>query len=165
MKIALLILALGVLATANAEGMGSGEAMLSGENQVPTVVTTDMVGMFSANATSKSIKWKLEIFDAVNVTMAHIHLGNSSTNGPPIVYLVPGGNAAKNSTLPMLTPPRSGSNLVFSGTFRATEVGPPLNGTTMADLMNTFMSGETYVNIHTVAYPAGEIRGQVEWQA
>ncbi|KAI7842628.1 hypothetical protein COHA_003732 [Chlorella ohadii] len=124
-----------------------------------------MVGMWSANATTKNIKWRLEIYDGVNVTMAHIHLGNASTNGPPIVYLVPGGNAAQNSTLPMLMPPRSGSNLVFSGTFRPSDVGAPLNGTTMTDLIDTFVAGGAYVNIHTTTYPAGEVRGQIEWQA
>lgn len=36
--------------------------------------------------------------------------GNATTNGPPIVYLVPSGNAAEDSALPMLDPPRSGSN-------------------------------------------------------
>ena len=36
--------------------------------------------------------------------------GNATTNGPPIVYLVPGGNAAESSTLPMLDPPSSGTN-------------------------------------------------------
>ena len=28
----------------------------------------------------------------------------------------------------------------------------------------SLQSGDTYVNIHTVEYPAGEVRGQIEWQ-
>lgn len=162
MKIAVFAFGLCLLATAHA--VGSGEAMLSGDNQVPTPVTTDMMAMFSANATTENIKWRLEVYDGVNITMAHIHLGNATTNGPPIVYLVPGGNAAESSSLPMLDPPSSGTNLVFSGTFNAADVGAPLNGTSLADLISEFESGNTYVNIHTVEYPAGEIRGQIEWQ-
>ena len=32
---------------------------------------------------------------------------------------------------------------------------------TMADLLDAIMDGEAYVNVHTVANPGGEVRGQL----
>ncbi|KAI7839055.1 hypothetical protein COHA_007197 [Chlorella ohadii] len=165
---AVFCLGLALLATAHAavaDGSmaGSGDASLNGGNQVPTPVETTMTAMFTANVTGDAIAWKLEVFDAVNVTMAHIHLGNATTNGPPIVLLAPYGDAAETSTLPEFEEPESG-NLVYFGEFSAADVGPPLNGTTLPELLATFMAGDAYVNVHTTAYPAGEIRGQIEWE-
>lgn len=37
----------------------------------------------------------------------------------------------------------------------------PLAGMTLEDLVALIESGDAYVNVHTVANPGGEIRGQV----
>lgn len=37
----------------------------------------------------------------------------------------------------------------------------PLNGLDFIDLMELAMEGNVYVNYHTVAYPAGVMRGQL----
>jgi hypothetical protein len=39
--------------------------------------------------------------------------------------------------------------------------GRSLAGRPLADLVNHMRSGNAYVNVHTLRYPAGEVRGQI----
>ena len=53
----------------------------------------------------------------------------------------------------------TGTTGSFTGTFTAADiVSPPITGDSLDVLMT---SGYAYVNIHTPAYPGGEIRGQL----
>jgi len=70
---------------------------------------------------------------AGDMTAAHIHLGGVGTNGGVAVNLAPA----------------SGS---FSETYDIT-------GNT--DAINAMRAGDAYVNVHSSAYPSGEVRGQV----
>jgi len=49
----------------------------------------------------------------------------------------------------------------ISGTITAADLTGPLAGRTMGDLLAAIRSGNIYVNLHTAAFPAGEIRGQL----
>ena len=71
---------------------------------------------------------------------AHLHVGLAGTNGGVLIPL----KATVNPDM-------------RSGIFVATENTFLLN----ADQWAALMAGEAYVNIHTEAYPAGELRGQV----
>ncbi|KAI3437994.1 hypothetical protein D9Q98_000437 [Chlorella vulgaris] len=168
MKAAALIglLALGLLPHAFAN---EGSAVLDGSSQVPIGVNTTMTGYWNATASpdGTGVDWTLEVFDAIDVTMAHIHQGGPEDNGPVIVFLVPVGvgSAATTNTLPQLSPPASGADLVYQGRFTAADMGGPAAGNSLEQLYQLFESDGAYVNVHTSAYPNGEIRGQVEWQA
>jgi hypothetical protein len=72
-------------------------------------------------------------------TNAHIHCcAAPGTNGPVIIPFIPGG---------FVTGTTSGS---FANTFTLTALQ-------VADIQSDL----SYINIHTVIYPAGEIRGQI----
>ena len=75
--------------------------------------------------------------------MAHIHYGNATTNGPPVVNLVPlNTEKAVNNTLGLmqLATPVSGDQS-FSGSFTPSDFMGPLMGMKMADLLTDLTAG------------------------
>lgn len=86
-----------------------------------------------------------------DVTIAHIHRAPAGVNGP-VAFGFIGPNNDLNGDL--VIDPVAGT--IFSA-WDATEG----NGTTLAaELANLFADG-LYINIHTAAFPGGEIRGQI----
>jgi hypothetical protein len=75
----------------------------------------------------------------ITATLAHIHSGIAGTNGPVIVNFV-----------------RSGSD--------ANRWDAETGGTLTADQVNALLAGQLYVNVHSAAFPGGEIRGQIRPQ-
>lgn len=110
---------------------------------------------------------KMEAID--DFIMAHIHVGNSTTNGPVVVQLTPTSNnwptpiVFNDEGLPQLSPPVSGG-LTFTGAFDESDFVGPLNGTTMANFIRSIQNGdgEYYVNVHTEEFPSGAIRAQLQ---
>jgi hypothetical protein len=93
------------------------------------------------------------------VTQAHIHFGKVHMPGGVMVFFC--------SNLPNPPPntqacPASGT---ISGTITATNVvGPAAQGVTAGDfqaVVDALESDTAYANIHTTAFPAGEIRGEI----
>ena len=97
--------------------------------------------------------------------MAHIHLGNSTTNGDPIVNLLPTAAQPQEENaslgLPMLTPPLTGKKTNFAGNFTVADFITTFEGSTVEDMLEQLVGEDLYVNVHTVAEPAGLIRGQI----
>jgi hypothetical protein len=94
-----------------------------------------------------------------SVTQAHIHFGKVHMPGGVMVFFC--------SNLPNPPPntqacPASGT---ISGTITATNVvGPAAQGVTAGDfqaVVDALESDTAYANIHTTAFPAGEIRGEI----
>jgi hypothetical protein len=75
----------------------------------------------------------------ITATLAHIHNGIAGTNGPVVV------------------------NFVQSGT-DPNRWDAEAGGTLTADLVNALLAGQLYVNVHSAAFPDGEIRGQIRPQ-
>ena len=73
----------------------------------------------------------------ITATVAHIHNGIAGTNGPVIVDFVQSGS----------DPNRWDA-----------EAG----GTLTTEQVDALLAGELYVNVHSAAYPGGEIRGQIK---
>jgi hypothetical protein len=51
--------------------------------------------------------------------------------------------------------------LSVGGTFNATNLEGPMAGKQIEDLANNMSNGGTYINVHTLQHPNGEIRGQI----
>ena len=55
----------------------------------------------------------------------------------------------------------AGANVASaSGTLTAADLNPA-SGVTFADAVNAILGGNAYIQVHTVAVPAGEVRGQL----
>jgi hypothetical protein len=126
-------------------------ATLQGDQEVPATPST---ATGNATITYNNTAHTIDIALTVNGIAPtdpglrfHVHRAPTGVNGPIIVDLF---NASPPSSLGTLTP--TGPT---SFTFTATNV--PLNSLHEAALLG----GITYVNVHTAAFPGGEIRGQV----
>jgi CHRD domain len=115
-----------------------GFTRLRGENEVPPVVTEARGTATFWLEPDGNIRYRLVVRNMDNVTAAHIHLAPVGVNGPVIVPLFPNGQTL------------TGVNHVIVGSF-----APP------AGLLEQFERSEVYVNVHSVEFPGGEIRGQI----
>ena len=140
--------------------------ILEGAQEVPSV-TTDASGgaLFVFNATgSELLRFRITVDNLdldgnqtgdVNddVTAAHIHLAPFGVNGPIVV-----GFISPTMVDDLVVDPVKG---VITGTITGDSLIADLSGEPLSRLIDEMRSGNTYVNIHTVANPGGEIRGQI----
>lgn len=126
-------------------------AKLSGRNEVPPV-RTDARGqaIFKLSENRQRLFFKIRLEDIRNVTAGHIHLGREGENGPVVVTLFDFSNQ-----------PVSIKKAVFTGVITSGDLEGPLAGRPLAALLREMKRGNTYVNVHTVQNPDGEIRGQI----
>jgi hypothetical protein len=107
---------------------------LTGAQEVPPVNTQASGSSSIAVIGDKTVTGRVEVRN-MNATAAHIHQGAAGQNGPVIIPLV---KTADN---------------VWSV--------PPNTALTSAQF-DAYRSGNLYVNVHTAANPAGEIRVQLK---
>lgn len=110
--------------------------------------------IFRLSKDGSRLHFKMMVASLEDVTMAHIHLAPAGENGPPVVWLYP-------SRPPLLMIGGETNGLLSQGTITENDLVGPLMGGTLDDLLAEMLMGRTYVNVHTIAYPAGEIRGQI----
>ena len=79
--------------------------------------------------------------------MGRLHSGAEGENGPIVVTLFK-FDSSQNTVLQ-------------NGTFAANNLEGPMQGKTVAELINAIKNNTTYVNVHTEQNPNGEIRGQI----
>lgn len=125
-------------------------AHLSGAN---TSATGQAI--FRVSADGMSMSYQLIVANITNVTVSHIHVAPVGVNGPVIVWLYPASPPPGPPTGPF-------SGVLASGTITGANLVGPMLGNSMADLIALITAGNTYVNVHTVANPGGEIRGQLQ---
>lgn len=123
-------------------------AHLSGDSEVPPVATSANGRVsLKLHEAETELGFVLQMRNLRRVTAAHIHCGPAGANGPVGVTLFSGGPV----TRPILT-----------GKVTAPDAGNLCGWTDLATVVAAMKSGDTYVNVHTVAHPSGEIRGQVQ---
>jgi hypothetical protein len=134
---------------------GSYVAHLNGRNQIPPIITRAQgQAIFQLSQDGQSMRYVLIVAHIRDVIMAHIHQGPADGSGPPVVWLYP------DAPPPVLIPGFS-NGILAVGEITADNLVGPLAGKSLNDLLVTMRAGGTYVNVHTAAYPGGEIRGQI----
>jgi hypothetical protein len=117
---------------------------LDGSQQVPPVATTGTgTGVFTLNGDSTALAYHITVQNIPDtITAAHFHNAPADSNGP-VVRTIFGGSIG-------------GGSATFDGTWTSGDAQP----LTMA-LVNQLSAGRLYINVHTMANPGGEIRGQI----
>lgn len=151
LAIVALIAAVGI---AVAEGPRNYRAHLSGPEGIATLGQGEAIFQFSTDG--QTLSYRLIVANIEDVTMAHIHVAAMpGQSGPPALWLYPPQPPAQP------IPGRSQGPLGVGTATAANLVGPIMSGKTLADLRQAIEEGRAYVNVHTLAYPAGEINGVI----
>ncbi len=124
-------------------------ATLSGGAQVPPVESTGG-GSFSATLSGETLDFSLTS-DAIGITQAHIHMGPADGTGGVVAFLFGLDEAGVDG-------------IDVSGSIGADDVIGAIEGDFDA-LIAALDAGDAYINVHTVMYPPGEVRGQVSASA
>jgi hypothetical protein len=82
--------------------------------------------------------------------VSHIHLAQAGVTGPPVILYDP-------PDLEII-----GVLAVSADVHRSEDLIGPLAGKTLHHLVEEIEAGNTYLNVHTERFPAGETRGQIE---
>jgi len=124
--------------------------------QTPAVVSAGTgEASFQLSEDGKSLAFELEVSGLSGITQAHIHLGARGQNGAIVAWLFP-------ATRKALPPPGvSVDGTLAEGTIWAEDLVGPLANHPLSDLVRALQAGMAYANVHTVKFPAGEIRGQI----
>jgi hypothetical protein len=137
-------------------------ATLSSHHEVPAL-STPGAGSFRAkvDVAAGTIHWELQYANLEADTLqSHIHFGQAGVNGGVSAFLCT--NLGNGPAGTLACPARSGT---LSGVITAaTVIGPSGQGIApgeFAALAAAILDRTAYVNVHTTAWPGGEIRGQI----
>jgi hypothetical protein len=131
---------------------------LEGAQETPAI-STAATGTFEAklNPAGTELSYELEYsgLEGGNTLFAHVHIGQFDVAGGVMFFLCGGGN---KPTCP------NGAGTVTGTVTAADIVGPPGQGISAGqfdEAIRAMRDGIAYANVHTVTYPNGEIRGQI----
>jgi hypothetical protein len=125
-------------------------AKLSGGQEVPAVKTPAR-GDIKMIYKDGEMSYELNVSRITSPTAAHIHRGKAGQTGPPLVGLF--GGPAKMGKF---------KGILSEGLITDESLIGELEGKTVEDLVRIIDAGEAYVDVPTVTYPMGEIRGQLK---
>ena len=106
---------------------------------------------FLISRDGKSVSYKIKISKITDLIFAHIHVGEFGVNGPVAITLIPRGEIA----------PGPLTGFEYEGTFTASDLEGNFRNESLSDLIKLMENGQTYVNVHSAEFPAGELRGQI----
>lgn len=133
------------------------KANLTGFQEVPSKLTNGH-GTFTAQINASSITYTLTFSGLTTPAVAsHIHFAQRGVNGGIFAFLCGGGGKPAC--------PAAGGTV--TGTITAADILAPtpdqgLAAGDFAGAVRAIQSGNTYANVHTTRFPAGEIRGQIK---
>jgi hypothetical protein len=136
-------------------------AVLTGAQEVTTPpggVTTDRTAIGTADFDPgfTRVRVHVRVSDPSNIVAAHFHCGKPGENGPIVFGLFSPGPLALEGNSVRGTLTNAEANAAANC---VPLVGRPVNN--IAALALAMREGLVYLNIHTSAFPAGEIRGQL----
>jgi hypothetical protein len=108
------------------------DVKLEGSQEVPAVTTTAAGTGKITVADDGTVTGSIDT-TGIDGTMAHIHTGAKGANGPPLITLTKSGN----------------------------KFSVPANSKLTDAQRASLDKGELYINVHSAAYPNGEIRAQL----
>lgn len=129
-------------------------ATLSGFNETPSISSTGR-GSVAITLRASSISYRLTYSGLeAAAAQAHIHFGDRDVAGGVVAFLCGGGDKPAC--------PASGT---VTGTIDAADViGPADQGIepgAFAEFVRAIRANQTYANVHSSKFPAGEIRGEL----
>ena len=145
---------LGTAGVAHAMKAINFNVVLSGAEEVPSITTmTTGQALLHVNKDRTELRIKLDIRDATaifGVAGAHLHCAPAGENGPVVAFLA--GDA----------PPGFDGDVQIRASLSDASIINTACGVTMAELVDSMLDGSVYINVHSIANPGGEIRGQIE---
>ena len=132
------------------------KAVLGGYDRVPpnsTPATGEFKAKLSRDETTLDFELSYENLTGLPTDL-HLQFGQIYVNGGVIAHLCH-ENPCPNSTSGVVTGHLSASDVV----------GPTTEGIAVGDfasVLKAMRAGMTYINLHSVVFPGGEIRGQVK---
>lgn len=127
-------------------------ASINGRNSVPEK-DTKAVGEVIVNISKdeSTVHFKVTVANIENVTASHFHMAPPGTNAGIVVPLFANPNPQPSGPL---------NGVMAEGDITAANVVGDLAGD-LNGFIEAIRSGNIYINIHTMANPGGEIRGQL----
>ena len=153
-----------LLFTGSALADGRVTANLRGFEEVPAISSFGS-GSFDGDISddNSEIDYHLDYFNlGSNVTQAHIHFAQKGVNGAIVIFLC--SNLGNGPAGTQACPTENGE---ISGTITSANVlavaGQGIAAGQLGEILRAMRraGGVTYVNVHTVQFPGGEIRGQL----
>ena len=121
---------------------------LSGENEVPPVETDERgLGAMILFRRGNELLYVINVRRPMEITSIHIHCGAGGANGLVGATLYDDGPTGRRA---------------FVGRIVAPDDGNACGWTDLDTMITALRSGNTYINVHTLDNPTGEIRGQLE---
>jgi len=157
-------LLVGALASIGSARPGKNKAKsnrMSSYVEVPSISAPNARGSIEVRiGHSSSLSYRLTYSGLSGAAaQAHIHFAQSGVNGGIAAFLCGGGGKPA-------CPGASGS---VNGTIAAGDIDPAGQATAqgllvneMSELISALRAGAVYANVHTAAFPSGELRGQVK---
>lgn len=131
----------------------------NGSMEVPVRDTQGQAqAIFHLSNDGDSLEFKLIASNIEGVTQSHIHCGHPGENGPVVVFLY-GFNAAGVSPSGILN---EGTITDANVIARPSTAICPGGIATLDDVIEKMNNGGAYVNVHTLVFPGGEIRGDIK---
>jgi hypothetical protein len=150
----LMALLLGVVGAAAATNSRSYQAIMTGGPDGTNSTATGKA-QITFSADGLSLRYVVFVKDLNNTTQAHIHVAATpGASGPIVLFLYP------DNPPPVLIPGFF-TGLLAKRSVTAADLVGPLQGMTLEDLRTAINEGRAYVNVHTTAFPGGEIRGDL----
>ena len=139
------------------------KASLVGTEEVPAVQTaTRGKAQVEFNIDDTAADFRLQVRRGIRITQAHIHCAPKGVNGPIVAFLA--GLNSQGYDVDGVFPWISSATLTDTSVIPSDPVSKPACPNTinnLRDLIAAIRAGNTYVNVHSIANPGGEVRGQL----
>lgn len=124
-------------------------------------VTTEATGDIQIRVTEdlSSLEFVLNVTNGVGVTQAHLHCGRAGQNGPVVVFLSALNASGQDVNGQLAQGTRTNQEIEASAEACEALIGRPVRN--IASLTVAAFEGLIYANVHTLANPEGEVRGQL----